>query len=51
MAGVRMVLQDVVYLSMFPCFIFLHRAEVGARNPVTCQLDQVVVDGLDNDRH
>ena len=34
-----------------PCFIFLHRAEVGARNPVPCQSDEVVVDGLDNDRH
>ena len=30
---------------------FLHHAEVCDRNPVGRHLDQVVVDGVDNDRH
>ena len=34
-----------------PLNSYSYRAEVGARNPVRCQLDEVVVDGLDNDRH
>lgn len=33
----------------FSCF--LHHAEVGDRNPVRRQLDQVVVDGVDDNRH
>ena len=33
----------------FSCF--LHHAAVCDRNPVGRQLDQVVVDGLDNDSH
>ena len=34
---------------LFSCF--LHHAEVCDRNPVGRQSDQVVVDGLDDDRH
>ena len=33
----------------FSCF--LHHAEVCDRNPVGCQFGQVVVDGVDDDRH